>query len=87
MTLTPEQFINFLSTGKTEKEANRKESDYIDPAELKKLTSKKYGHTIESATEHLLTDYSNGFTICKHCGTFYLLGSGFTKHISDRCRS
>jgi len=85
MKLTPEQFINFLSTGKTEKEASRNESDYINPAELKKLTGKRYGHTIESATDHLLTDYSDGFTICKHCGTYFHLGKGFTKHISDGC--
>lgn len=85
MTLTPEQFINLLSTGKTEKDANRNESDYIDAAELRKLTGKKYGLTHAEATEHPLTDYSNGFTICKHCGTFYQLGSGFTKHISDGC--
>jgi len=85
MNLNPEQFIKFLSTGKTEKEANRNESDYIDSAELKKLTSKKYGLTHAEARDHLLTDYSNGFTICKCCGTFYQLGNGFTKHISTGC--
>lgn len=85
MTLTPIQFINLLSTGKTEKECNRNESDYIDPAELKKLTSKRYGHTIQSAKDHLLTDYADGFTICKNCGSYYHLGKGFTKHISNGC--
>lgn len=85
MTLTPVQFINLISTGKTEKDCNRKESDYIDPAELKKLTGKKYGLTLAEAREHLLTDYSDGFTICKCCGTYYHLGNGFTKHISDGC--
>lgn len=85
MNLTPKQFIELLSTGKTEKELNRKESDYINPAELRKLTSKAYGHSIESAKDHLLTDYSNGFTICKRCGTYYHLGNGFTKHLSDGC--
>jgi regulator of replication initiation timing len=85
MRLTPIQFLNALSTGKTEKELNRKESDYIDPVELKKLTSAIYGHTIESATDHLLTDYSDGFTICSCCGSYYHSGNGFTKHLSNGC--
>lgn len=85
MTLSPEQFIEMVLSGKSEHELNRKESDYIDSAELKKLTSKKYGHTIASATDHLLTDYSDGFTICKCCGSYYHLGNGFTKHLSIGC--
>ncbi len=85
MNLTPESFLQLLKEGKTEKELNRRESDYIDPAEFKKLTSKEYGHTPESARDHLLTDYSNGFTICSKCGSFYHLGEGFTKHLSNGC--
>jgi hypothetical protein len=85
MKLTPVEFLNGLSEGKTEKELNRTESGYIDQVELKKLTSEKYGHTIESATDHLLTDYSNGFTICACCGSYYHLGKGFTKHLSNGC--
>lgn len=85
MNIQPEKFIKLLLSGKTERELNLTESGYIDPQELKKLTSKRYGHTSESATEHLLTDYSNGYTICKCCGTFYQLGKGFTKHLSDGC--
>ena len=85
MNLTPEQFLQSLKDGKSEADLNKKESDYIDPIELKKLTSAKYGHTIESAKKHLLTDYSNGFTICKSCGSYYSLGNGFTKHLSNGC--
>lgn len=84
MKLTPIQFINYLSTGKTEKEANRNESDYYDHKEATKLI-RHYGHTATEAREYLQTDYSDGFTICKHCGTFYHLGQGFIKHISDGC--
>lgn len=85
MNLTPEQFISELAKGKTEKELNRKEILHsgVYTNEVKKLI--KYGHTLESALEHLNTDYSNGFTICKHCGSFYSLGNGFTKHLSDGC--
>lgn len=85
MNITPEQFLQSLKEGKTEKELNLTESLYIDTAELKKLTSKRYGHTIQSATEHLQTDYSNGFTICGTCGSYYDLGKGFTKHLSNGC--
>lgn len=85
MTITPEQFLQALKVGKTEKELNRKESNYIDQKELRKLISPKYGHTVESATDHLLTDYSNGFTICSKCGSYYSLGNGFTKHLSNGC--
>lgn len=85
MNLTPIQFLDSIANGKTEKELNRKETDYIDQRELSKLTSKAYGHTIQSAKDHLLTDYSNGFTICAYCGSFYQLGNGFTKHISNGC--
>ena len=85
MNLTPESFLQSLKDGKTEYELNKTESMYIDMAEFKKLTSKKYGHTPESAKEHLTTDYSNGFTICKKCGSYYHLGNGFTKHLSNGC--
>lgn len=85
MNITPEQFIEAMLNGQDEKELNRKESSYINPAELRKLMSKQYGHTYESATDHLLTDYSNGFTVCKCCGSFYQLGKGFTKHLSNGC--
>lgn len=85
MNILPEDFLQQLAEGKTEFELNRTESLYVDQKELKKLTSKAYGHTIQSATEHLQTDYSNGFTICKCCGSFYSLGKGFTKHLSNRC--
>lgn len=85
MDLTPEQFITELKAGKSEFELNRKHSLYIDSKELGKLMSEKYGHTLESATEHLQTDYSNGFTVCKKCGSFYQLGKGFTKHLSNGC--
>jgi hypothetical protein len=84
MNYTAIEFITLIKQGKTEKELNQKESNYIDPKELKILVD-KYEHTIESATDHLLTDYSNGFTICGTCGSFYELGKGFTKHISKGC--
>lgn len=85
MNITPEQFLQSLQEGKTEHELNRTESMYINPIELNKLTSEKYGHTIESAKEHLTTDYSNGFTICANCGSYYHLGNGFKKHLSNGC--
>ncbi len=85
MKINPETFLTLLKEGKTEFELNRTESLYVDPIELKRLTSKNYGHSIQSATEHLTTDYSNGYTICKKCGSFYELGKGFTKHLSDGC--
>lgn len=85
MKLTPIQFLNAISTGKSEKELNRTESREINKYELKKLTSKKYGLTYAEATDHLLTDYSDGFTICAKCGSYYHLGTGFTKHLSNGC--
>lgn len=85
MNIAPEKFIELLLSGKTERELNLTESGYIDNAELKKLTSKKYGLTYAEAREHLLTDWDNGYTICKCCGTFYQLGQGFTKHLSNGC--
>lgn len=85
MNITPEIFLQSLKEGKTERELNLTESLYVDHIELKKLTSKKYGHTVKSATDHLQTDYSNGFTICGNCGSFYHLGKGFTKHLSKGC--
>ncbi len=84
MNIEPTEFIQRLKAGESEKELNRKESDYIDQSELRILV-KKYEHTVESATEHLLTDYSNGYTICGSCGSFYQLGKGFTKHLSKGC--
>lgn len=85
MNISPKEFLSLLESGKTEKELNKKEDLYIDPTELKKLTSKRYGHSVKSATEHLQTDYSNGYTICKKCGSYYYLGKGFTKHLSNGC--
>lgn len=84
MTLTPTEFIAKILNGESEKSLNRKDSDYIDELELNKLV-KKYGHSVKSAKDHLLTDYSNGYTICKCCGSFYQLGKGFTKHLSNGC--
>ena len=84
MNILPEQFLQSLKDGKTEKELNKKESTYIDQSEFNRLV-KEYGHTPESAKDHLLTDYSNGFTICSKCGSFYYLGKGFTKHLSCGC--
>jgi hypothetical protein len=85
MNITPKQFLTAIKDGKTERELNLKESSYVNPVELKRLTSERYGHTIESATKYLLTDYSNGFTICRECGSFYPTGKGFTKHLSNGC--
>lgn len=83
MYLSPETFLLSLKEGKTERELNLTEHLFVDPKELKKLI--KYGHSVESATNHLQTDYSNGFTICKCCGSFFELGKGFTKHLSNGC--
>ena len=83
MNISPELFLSSLKEGKTERELNLKADLSVDSKELKKLI--KYGHTIESATDHLQTDYSNGFTICKCCGSFFELGKGFTKHLSNGC--
>lgn len=85
MHITPEEFLLALEAGETERSLNLKEDLTINQTELKKLISKEYGHTVQSATEHLQTDYSNGFTICKCCGSYYSLGKGFTKHLSNGC--
>jgi len=85
MNLSPIEFIEAIKSGQKEYELNRTESLYVDPKELKKLTSKKYGHSYESAVDHLTTDWSNGFTICGTCGSSSDLGKGFTKHISNGC--
>lgn len=85
MKLTPEQFINEILSGKSEYDLNRTESMYVDPIKFKKLTSKRYGHTLQSAKDHLTTDYTDGFTICANCGSYYHLGNGFTKHLSNGC--
>lgn len=84
MNITPEQFIALSLAGETEYKLNRKEDLSINQSELNKLVS-EYGHTVQSAKDHLSTDYSNGFTICKCCGSYYDLGRGFTKHISNGC--
>jgi len=85
MNITPDEFIKMLQSGKSESELNKTESLYVDMAELRKLTSKRYGHSHESATKYLQTDYSNGYTICSKCGSYYHLGKGFTKHLSNGC--
>jgi hypothetical protein len=85
MNLTPEMFLQSLKEGKNEHELNNTSDLFIDRSELKKLMSKRYGHTLESATEYLQIDYSNGFTICSICGSYYHLGKGFTKHLSNGC--
>ena len=84
MNISPEIFLQSLKEGKTERELNLKADLYIDPSKLKTYV-KEYGHTVESAKECLLTDYSNGFTICGGCGSFYQLGKGFKKHLSKGC--
>lgn len=83
MNITPQQFIKSLKDDKTEKELNKKEVAFHDGREIRKLI--KYGHDLQSAKEHLETDYSNGFTVCGKCGSFYYLGDGFTKHLSNGC--
>ena len=84
MNITPEQFLQSLKEGKPEKELNLTEDLYVDPIRLEELIT-VYEHTKESATEHLQTDYSNGFTICSTCGSYYHLGKGFRKHLSKGC--
>ena len=84
MNIKPEKFLSSLSSGITEIELNLKEDLSISTIELTNL-AKKYEHTIESATKYLQTDYSNGYTICRKCGSYYHLGDGFTKHLSDGC--
>jgi len=84
MNITPEVFLAELKNGnKSEHDLNRLENPYISHAEVTKLI--RYGHTLESAKDHLSTDYSNGFTICSSCGSYYHLGKGFTKHLSKGC--
>lgn len=85
MEMTPREFLQSLEDGKTEFELNRTSDLYVCTSKLKELTSKLYGHTEESAIEHLTTDYSDGFTICNKCGSYYHLGKGFIKHLSDGC--
>ena len=84
MNITPEQFLQSLKEGKTERELNLTEDLYIDPIRLEELVI-VYEHTKEYATECLQTDYSNGFTICSTCGSYYHLGKGFSKHLSKGC--
>jgi len=83
MNITPEMFLQSLKEGKTEKELNKKESIFFDHKEINKLI--EYGHSLDSAKDHLSTDFSNGFTICSVCGSYYHLGNGFTKHLSNGC--
>jgi len=83
MKLTPIEFLTELKNGKTEKELNKNGMTEFDSSELKKLI--KYGHNLNSAKELLSTDFSDGFTICKKCGSYYHLGNGFTKHLSNGC--
>lgn len=84
MNLTPAEFLQSLKDGKTEKELNKNSDLFVNESE-RNILIKKYGHTYQSATEHLQTDYSNGYTICAKCGSFYELGKGFTKHLSNGC--
>lgn len=86
MNIQPKEFLKMLLSGKTEADLNKKNYEpIIDPKELRKMI--KNGHTHESAIEFFNTDYSNGFTICKCCGSFYQLGEGFTKHLSNGCQN
>jgi hypothetical protein len=83
MNITAKEFIKGIKSGKTERELNLITDPYISQSEVNKLI--RFGHTNKSAKEHLSTDYSNGFTICSECGSYYTLGKGFTKHISKGC--
>ena len=83
MNITAEEFINSIKKGKTETELNLKQAPYFSEFDINKLI--KNGHDRESAIAHLSTDYSNGFTICSECGSYYTLGKGFTKHMSKGC--
>jgi len=83
MNITPIEFIQSLKNGRTEKEMNLKEVIVFDQQKIEELI--KYGHDAKSAKEYLSTDYSNGFTVCSSCGSFYHLGNGFTKHMSKGC--
>lgn len=84
MKLTPMEFLQALKEGKKESDLNKKEDFTIDIDKFNELIN-KYDHTKESAIEYLEKDYSNGFTICGLCGSFYQLGNGFLKHISEGC--
>lgn len=84
MNITPQEFLQSLKEGKTERELNLLPTYEIDFSERSTLV-RKYGHTFQEATNHLSTDYKNGFTICATCGSFYALGKGFTKHLSKGC--
>lgn len=84
MNISPIEFIEKTLSGESEIALNKNESDFVDYDRLNELV-KKYGHTKEEATEYLLTDYSNGYTVCKCCGSFYQLGKGFKKHLSNGC--
>jgi len=72
MYITPKEFIEGIKSGKTERELNLKPEPDFSQFSIDRLI--KNGHTTESAKEHLNTDYSNGFTICSECGSFYELG-------------
>lgn len=85
MNITPEQFLQSLKEGKTERELNLTENLYFEPTTLKYIMH-VYGYkTEESALAYLQTDHSNGFTICGLCGSYYHLGMGFIKHLSKGC--
>jgi len=83
MYITPQEFIKAIKSGKTERELNLIIDPIISQSEVNRLI--RYGHTNKSAIEHLSTDYSDGFTICSECGSHYVLGKGFTKHMSKGC--
>jgi hypothetical protein len=97
MKLTPVEFIEAIKNDKNVAELNLVENPK-SIEQLKEVSKQNhnrrgtfnhlvryYGHTEQSAQEYLNTDYSDGYTICKKCGSFYQLGKGFTKHISNGC--
>lgn len=83
MVLSPIEFLDKIKSGISEKELNKKKDVIFFQNEINELI--RNGHAIESAKDHLSTDYSDGFTICKKCGSYYHLGKGFTKHLSNGC--
>jgi hypothetical protein len=83
MYILPENFIKEIKSGKSERSLNLLIDPYFDSDKIKELI--RNGHTLKSAKEHLSTDWSDGYTICNKCGSYYHLGKGFTKHLSTGC--